>query len=98
MARNFHLELSISPIEDGESIPFVGRLRDMTERDGLRCALLGNELARTPRRLRRPTRSQLHSREKLTFSTKSSQMACRRPSHPLPWGRLSDDRTNHREA
>jgi hypothetical protein len=41
MARNFHLELSISPIEDGESIPFVGRLRDMTKRDGLRCALLG---------------------------------------------------------
>jgi hypothetical protein len=41
MARNFHLELSISPIEDGESIPFVGRLRDRTERDGLRCALLG---------------------------------------------------------
>ena len=41
MTRNLHLELSISPIEDGESIPFVGRLRDMTERDGLRCALLG---------------------------------------------------------
>jgi len=39
--EKFPVELSISPIEDGESIPFVGRLRDMTERDGLRCALLG---------------------------------------------------------
>jgi hypothetical protein len=41
MARNFHLELSISPIEEGESTPFVGRLRDMTERDGLRWRCSG---------------------------------------------------------
>jgi hypothetical protein len=39
--EEFTVALSISLIEDGESIPFVGRLRDMTERDGLRCALLG---------------------------------------------------------
>jgi PAS domain S-box-containing protein len=45
--EEFPVELSISPIEDGESILFVGCLRDLTEHNVLRAAR--NELARTAR-------------------------------------------------
>jgi PAS domain S-box-containing protein len=45
--EEFPVELSISRIEDGESILFVGCLRDLTERDALRAAR--DELARTAR-------------------------------------------------
>jgi hypothetical protein len=47
----------ILPIEDGESIPPVGRLRNMIERDNL---------ARSPRRLWWPTRSQFSSLARTT--------------------------------
>jgi PAS domain S-box-containing protein len=42
--EEFPVELSISPIQDGERILFVGCLRDMTERNALRLARV--ELAR----------------------------------------------------
>ena len=47
--EEFPVELSISPIQDGESILFIGCLRDITERDALRLARL--ELARVMRRM-----------------------------------------------
>jgi hypothetical protein len=51
-----------------------GRLRDMTERDALRAAR--DELARTPRRLWRPTRPQLPSLTRTTsLWPQSSQMS-----------------------
>jgi PAS domain S-box-containing protein len=42
--EEFPVELSISPLQDGESILFVGCLRDMSERNALRLARV--ELAR----------------------------------------------------
>src|SRR5271169_5846230 len=42
--EEFPVELSISPLQDDESILFVGCLRDMTERNALRLARV--ELAR----------------------------------------------------
>ena len=45
--EEFPVELSISPIENGEGILFVGCLRDLTERNALRAAQ--DELARTAR-------------------------------------------------
>src|SRR5262249_23380388 len=47
--EEFPVELSISPIQDGKSILFIGCLRDITERDALRLARL--ELARVMRRM-----------------------------------------------
>jgi PAS domain S-box-containing protein len=45
--EEFPVELSISPIQDGENILFVGCLRDITERNALRAARA--ELARVMR-------------------------------------------------
>jgi PAS domain S-box-containing protein len=45
--EEFPVELSISPIQDGESILFIGCLRDITEHNALRLARL--ELARVMR-------------------------------------------------
>jgi PAS domain S-box-containing protein len=47
--EEFPVELSISPIQDRESILFVGFLRDIAERNALRLARL--ELARVQRRM-----------------------------------------------
>ena len=47
--EEFPVELSISPIQDGESILFIGCLRDITEHNALRLARL--ELARVMRRM-----------------------------------------------
>jgi two-component system sensor kinase FixL len=47
--EEFPVELSISPIQDGESILFVGCLRDITEHNALRLARL--ELARVTRKM-----------------------------------------------
>ena len=47
--EEFPVELSISPIQDGESILFMGCLRDITEHNALRLARL--ELARVMRRM-----------------------------------------------
>ena len=47
--EEFPVELSISPIQDGESILFIGCLRDITEHNALRLARL--ELARVTRRM-----------------------------------------------
>jgi PAS domain S-box-containing protein len=45
--EEFPIELSVSPIQDGESILFVGFLRDLTERNALRVAQ--SELAHVAR-------------------------------------------------
>ena len=45
--EEFPIELSVSPIQDGESILFVGFLRDITERNALRVAR--DELSRVSR-------------------------------------------------
>ena len=45
--EEFPIELSVSPIQDGESILFVGFLRDLTERNALRVAQ--SELAQVAR-------------------------------------------------
>ena len=47
--EEFPVELSISPIQDGESILFIGCLRDIAERNALRLARL--ELARVMGRM-----------------------------------------------
>src|SRR5215467_8358470 len=47
--EEFPVELSISPIQDGESLLFIGCLRDITEHNALRLARL--ELARVMRRM-----------------------------------------------
>jgi PAS domain S-box-containing protein len=47
--EEFPVELSISPIQDGGSILFIGCLRDITEHNALRLARL--ELARVMRRM-----------------------------------------------
>jgi PAS domain S-box-containing protein len=45
--EEFPIELSVSPIQDGESILFIGFLRDLTERNALRVAQ--SELAHVAR-------------------------------------------------
>ena len=47
--EEFAVELSISPIQDGENILFVGCLRDITERNALRLARV--ELARVTQKM-----------------------------------------------
>jgi hypothetical protein len=77
--EEFTVALSISLIEDGESIPFVGRLRDMTERDALHSAR--DELARAARRLWRLTRSQLYEDVRSSATLQIGRFAC--PIQPI---------------